>query len=49
VLMNTIADDPEQQSGVAVFLQAAPVLPGAGLFSVGSQGRSTPTAAAKRQ
>ena len=26
VLMNTTADDPEQQSGVAVFLQALPIV-----------------------
>jgi putative ABC transport system substrate-binding protein len=28
VLMNTTADDPEQQSGVAVFLQALPIVSG---------------------
>ena len=28
VLMNTTADDPEQQSGVAVFLQALPFISG---------------------
>ena len=28
VLMNTTADDPEQQSGVAVFLQAQPIVSG---------------------
>ena len=28
VLMNTTADDPEQQSGVAVFLQALPIVLG---------------------
>jgi len=28
VLMNTTADDPEQQSGVAVFLQVVPFLSG---------------------
>ena len=27
-LMNTTADDPEQQSGVAVFLQALPIVLG---------------------
>ena len=28
VLMNTTADDPEQQSGVAVLLQALPIVSG---------------------
>ena len=28
VLMNTTADDSEQQSGVAVFLQALPIVSG---------------------
>ena len=28
VLMNTTADDPEQQSGVAVFLQVLPIVSG---------------------
>ena len=28
VLMNTTADDPEQQSDVAVFLQALPIVSG---------------------
>jgi len=28
VLMNTTADDPEQQSGVAVFLQVVPFVSG---------------------
>ena len=28
VLMNTTADDPEQQSGVAVFLQVRPIVSG---------------------
>ena len=28
VLMNTTANDPEQQSGVAVFLQALPIVSG---------------------
>jgi len=28
VLMNTTADDPEQQYGVAVFLQALPIVSG---------------------